>query len=138
MLGNKSRIKGMEFWVDATTIHCLITNDFDYGLLGAKTSRIFADQIRILSNCKYRPLFIHLTEVDGIGMLRLFHFFSPCSRYPIFVPSRIFLVRTRLHKWVLWLFCLATGNAFWNTVYSNPTKAIRDCGEHSKTFTIVN
>lgn len=134
---NNSICDGLLIWVSNDRAHCMVTKEFDCQKLGLDLTTAIAHKLRSIPRKRHLPLIIHLTDVNVCDMIQLFHFFSPCSRFSILVPTRMFLVRSFFHKWLLGFFCILTGNAFWNTVYSNRAKAFRDSKSQSMHYNLV-
>lgn len=122
-----TEIEGAVFWKDSNIIHCTITDEFDGQFREDDTARFFADRIRCLSNGRYLPLLIDLTEVGHLDTFRLFTIFSPPSSVVVSVLSISILVRSYPLRIALSGYCFLNGNAFWHTLYSEPRKAMENC-----------
>lgn len=122
-------MEGMQLWIESNIIHCLVQKDFNTEKLGMATTQNLTNTIRVLSNGKYMPLLMDLSEMGNYRTLQLYHYFSPCSPVDICVKSRIFLVRSCPLNMLLDLFCLVNGNAFWNTIYHKMEEAINRCAQ---------
>lgn len=127
-----TEINGVVFWVDSNVIHCTIGKEYEDKILEDGVAKIFANRITALSNGRYLPLLIDLREVGNLDAFRLFTIFSPPSLLDVSVLSTSFLVRSHALRIMLSLYCIATGNAFWNTLHNNPKVVLNQCSDRFK------
>lgn len=123
---------GVVFWIDSNVIQCTIGKECESKILEDVAPKAFARRITALANGRYLPLLIDLREVGIFYAFRLFTTFSPPSRLDFSVLSTSFLVKSLALRIMLSLYCIATGNAFWNRVYHNPKVALDHCLERFK------
>jgi hypothetical protein len=119
-----TEIDGVVFWIDSNIIHCTISKECEGAIFEDDVAKIFASGIATLSKGRYLPLLIDLREVGNFEAFRLFTILSPPSLLDFSVLSTSFLVRSNTLRILLSMYCIATGNAFWNTLYSNPKVAL--------------
>lgn len=127
-----TEINGVVFWIEANIIHCTISKEYKGEILEDKAAEFFASEITALSNGRYLPLLIDLREVGILDAFRLFTILSPPSLLDFSVLTTSFLVRSNALRIMLSVYCIATGNAFWNTLHSNPKVALNHCFDRFK------
>ncbi len=127
-----TEIDGVVFWIDSNIIHCTVGKEHQGRILEDNVAKIFASGISTLSNGRYIPLLIDLREVEIFDAFRLFAILSPPSLLDFSVLSTSFLVRSNALRIMLSVYCVVTGNAFWNTLHSNPKVALDQCFDRFK------
>ncbi|HBU79669.1 MAG TPA: hypothetical protein DEF18_16345 [Muricauda sp.] len=120
-------IKGILLELDSNIVYCTITMDFiDDGWDDGMAQR-FLDKIKLVSKGRFLPLLFDLRQLNYWSALRWFIVLSPPSQIGIPAHSITFLVRSHAVRSFLSTYCLISGNAFWNTLYTVRRKALENC-----------
>lgn len=124
---NKIELEGIVVWEQSNIIYCKVKKDFNLTTLSTQRIHNFINGVKLVSKGKYLPLLINLTEIDSYRVVKMFQFFSPCAPVDLSVRSRSFIVKSFFTRIALSLFCIVTGNAFWDSIYDDRDKATGFC-----------
>ena len=124
---NEVLTDGIKFLVDQNIIYCYINSNFNEHKIGVELEETFSHAILKLSDGKYIPLLINMTELNFLVSLKMFRYLSKNKLIKTLVLSKTFLVQTSLLKFLLCIYCLTIESIVSIRVFNFYTSAIRDC-----------
>ena len=131
---NEIILDRVKFWIDQDIIHAKFNGHVDKRFIEIEVEDIFIEVIKAMSNGKYRPLLIDLTELSKLNTVRLFKMLFRNVEIKSLVLSKSFLVKSLDLKLFMQLYKFRSTTIVPYKISTNYKHTLKFCNENYAQF----